>query len=157
MNSTDKKRIESMLAQRASKTVRALTPDQAEEDLIEPSDEAMAALNEALEGFLPTEDDFDAVEAALATIKAEGFDMYDANRIRQQFSPTPDHWLNPVVNHRHPVSVVRREAAELAREAVEDQRLAIETALEDAIIALYSGTEFATQEYLAAIEAAGAK
>lgn len=157
MNSTDKKRIEAMLTNRATKTIRALTPDTHEEEAIEPSDEAVTALNKALVGFLPTEDDFDAVEEALAAIKAEGFDMYDTNRLRQQFSSTPDHWLNPVVNQRHPVSVARREAATLAREAVEEQRLAIETALEDAIIALYSGTEFATQEYLAAIEAAGAK
>ncbi len=157
MNSTDKKRIESMLNSRANKAIRALTPDTQPEDRIVPSDEAMTALTEALEEFLPTEDDFVAVEAALKTIKAEGFDMYDTNRLRQQFQATPDNWVNPVVNHRHPATVQRDKDRKAALKAAEEGTRAIEAAFENSIIALYSGDEFDTKSYLTAIDEAGAK
>jgi len=156
MNSTDKKRIESMLNQRANKAIRALTPDTQPEDRIVPSDEAVAALNEAIEGFLPTEAEFAAVDAALKEIKAEGFDMYDTNRLQQQYTQVPDHWTNPVVNHKHPVTIQRDKERKAALKAAEQQTKAIEAAFENAIIALYSGDEFDTKSFLTAIDEAGA-
>ncbi len=143
MNSTDKKRIEEMLRDRAGDTLR-----RADDALKHPQPKLPRGLKQRLDAAMtnmtPTDASITRMEAAVEAADEAGFSVNWGRPRKNDYD-----WQSAPRQETHPALIAYHQARIDLTHAVRDAR-------DMAILALWSNDEFDIQSYFEQIDAAGA-